>query len=293
MNNILITGGGGLLGQHVIPILKSNYNIWSISRSERSDDDSLKWIRCDLSGDLRELEKALPEKIDAVIHLAQSAHFRDFPSQARHIYNVNIASTMFLLEAAANRGCTHFINASSGGVYQAGDKVLDENDIHLQGAQMDLYPASKLCSELLVNSYQSLFNAINLRFFFIYGRGQEHSMLIPRLVNSVREGKQIILAGGNGLRINPVHVTDAASAVARCFDLEDSATINIAGPDTVSLRELASLMGYSLGRAPLFETHPDQPVQDLVANISLMKKLLVTPEMKLAEGIADYCEFSA
>jgi len=238
MNNILITGGGGLLGQHLLPILKSRFNIWSTSRSEKPDDGSLKWIQCDLSGNLQDLDKALPEKIDAVIHLAQSAHFRNFPAQARHIYNVNIASTMFLLEAAANRGCTHFINASSGGVYQAGDKVLYENNLHLQGAQMGLYPASKLCSELLVNSYQSLFNAINLRFFFIYGRGQENSMLIPRLLNSVREEKPISLAGESGLRINPVHATDAASAVVRCLDLEDSATINIAGPDTVSLKNL-------------------------------------------------------
>jgi len=52
-------------------------------------------------------------------------------------------------------------------------------------------------------------------------------------------------------------------------------------------------MGDSVGQAPVFDTQPDQPTNDLVADISLMKKLLVTPEMKLTEGIADYCEFTA
>src|SRR5207248_610348 len=80
-------------------------------------------------------------------------------------------------------------------------------------AQPSLYVATKLAAEVLADAHRALFTVIVLRPFFIYGRAQDRCMLLPRLVDSIRCGRAITLAGRDGMRFNPVHVEDAARAV--------------------------------------------------------------------------------
>ncbi len=291
MGNILLTGANGLLGSYLVPLLSDANHVWAISRQNQSSGNSnVTWIACDLSESLECINDLLPEKIDAVIHLAQSSFFRDFPQRAQHIFDVNVSSTMFLLEQARLRNCKSFINASSGSVYANSTNVLKESNLFISDNNYDLYPASKLCSELLVNSYRSLFNIVNLRFFFIYGRGQDESMLIPRLINSVKRGNQITLQGNDGLLLNPVHASDAAMAVKRALDLNGAHTFNIAGNEIFSLRKVGDIIGDILGIEPVFLVNEAQQPQSYEADISAMKELLHVPAMSFHDGIADYCE---
>lgn len=247
------------------------------------------WVKFDLSGALSELNALLPERIDAVIHLAQSPFFRNFLEQAEYVFNVNVNATMYLLNLARTSGCTHFINASSGAVYAFSEQLLEEDGVELLKAGCGFYPASKQCGELIVNAYANLMNTVNLRFFFIYGRGLESSMLIPRLVGLVRQGSEINLQGSDGLRLNPVHASDAAKAVIRCLELDGSHTINVAGKDSVSLRQVGLIIGQALGLEAKFNVDSDQQAANIVADISTMQRLLVEPYTCLVDGKSDYC----
>ena len=289
--NIIVTGATGLLGSHLLPILKAENDVWAISRNPPSQalEDSITWVQYDLSDSLSGLKALLPGRIDAVIHLAQSPFFRDFPENAQHVFNVNVNATMFLLNLALSSGCTHFVNASSGGVYSFTDQPLREEGVELLPAGSGFYPVSKQCGEILVNAYAKLMCAVNLRFFFIYGRGQEKGMLIPRLVESVRHHDEISLQGSEGLWLNPVHASDAAKAVVKCLELNGSCTINIGGKDVVSLRKLGEIIGQAVGHEVAFKVNSEQQGSRIVADISMMKALLLAPEMELSSGIADYC----
>lgn len=288
---VVITGATGLLGSHLLPLLENKYDIWAISQQlpARKTSDSISWVQFDLGKNLTGLGELLPSRIDAVIHLAQSPFFRDFPDRAQHVFNVNVNATMFLLNLASISNCMHFVNASSGGVYTFSDGLLSEQGIEMLPAGSGFYPISKQCSELLVNAYANLMHTFNLRFFFIYGQGQNKDMLIPRLVESVRLGKEISLQGNEGLRLNPVHASDAAKAVMKCLDMERSCTINVAGNNTVSLKELGTIIGEALSENPRFNIDRNQKAKNIVADISKMKKLLHTPEIELSSGILDYC----
>jgi UDP-glucose 4-epimerase len=290
--NIVLTGATGLLGSYLLPMLKAGNDVWAISQDPPENDlaEPVSWITYDLAGELSGLKELLPERIDAVIHLAQSPFFRDFPHQAQHIFNVNVNATMFLLDLASSSGCRHFVNASSGGVYSFSDSLLTEQDgVELLPAGSGFYPISKQCSELLVNAYATLMDIVNLRFFFIYGSGQSKDMLIPRLVESVRLGKDISIQGNEGLSLNPVHASDAAKAVMKSLDLNGSHTINVAGKNRVSLKQLGIMIGKTLNVEAKFSANLEQPVNDIVADISVMGKLLLEPETELTDGIAEYC----
>jgi nucleoside-diphosphate-sugar epimerase len=125
-----------------------------------------------------------------------------------------------------------------------------------------------------------------MRFFFIYGYGQNRSMLIPRLVDNVRNGRAIALQGKEGIRINPIHVTDAAAAVIAALGTSKSATYNIAGPDVLSLKNIGETIGELLGVQPHFEYVAGQP-DDLIGDAASMRMTLHVPEVRVENGIKD------
>jgi UDP-glucose 4-epimerase len=282
---ILITGSGGLLGAQTVRQFTGKHEIHALVHSAPAEPlPEVCYHAIDLakSDELNQL----PDEMDAVIHLAQSARFREFPDQAADVFNVNVASTARLLEYARRSRVRAFILASSGGVYGTGENAFKENAAIPQHGQLGYYLGSKLCAEVLAQNYASLFNVSVLRFFFIYGRGQKRSMLLPRMVDNIRAGLPITLQGQEGIRVNPIHVSDAALAIESCLQLTGSHTFNIAGSEILSLREIAITIGHAVEREPVFQFDSVEP-RHLIANIEAMKVALTVPKVALAQGIGD------
>jgi UDP-glucose 4-epimerase len=232
----------------------------------------------------------LPSGVDVVVHLAQSEHYREFPEQAQDVFTVNTLSSIKLLDYARKTGVKTFVLASSGGVYGAGATHFSEDESILARGELGFYIGTRLCSEILSECYEKWLNLVTLRFFFAYGEGQRQNMLVPRLVDSVRAGRAIQLKGEAGLSINPVHVSDAVRAVRRAMVLQGSHKINVAGPDVLSLRRIAEIIGDTVGKQPFFDIQPATGNADLVGNISRMKSLLCEPQVKFEQGVRAYLE---
>jgi UDP-glucose 4-epimerase len=284
--NILITGADGLLGRSLTHRLSQlGFSVTGIIHSAvRQPNPTVEYRILDLSVDWS--IDALPRQVDTVIHLAQSANFRDFPSKAIDVFKVNIESTARLLDYAKQAGAKQFVYASSGGVYGNGAQARKETANLIPLGQLGYYLGSKTCGEILVQSYALVFQVVVLRPFFMYGPGQNRSMLIPRLMDSVAASKRISLQGENGIRINPIHVEDASTAVAATLSLQDSATFNVAGPEVLSIRDICEGMGKFLGKEPVFELQTGQP-NDLIADITAMRERLVTPKRRLLGCLGD------
>jgi len=98
-----------------------------------------------------------------------------------------------------------------------------------------------------------------LRPFFVYGAHQQRHMLLPRLCDGVREGRPVPLAGPDGLRLSLTHADDVATAIVRALTLTAADTINVAGPDVLSLREICEILGAHVGVSPQFSSTPGDP----------------------------------
>ena len=209
---VLVTGAAGLIGRHLIEALRTHHEVHALHRPGSPGEGSgARWIATDLTD--RIFLDALPIGVDGVIHLAQSRRFRDFPEGARDVFGVNVESTAALLDWSVRTGVRRFVLASSGGIYGYGrDPFTEEHPVGSAGP-LGHYLASKHCAELLSESYADHMTVTILRFFFVYGPGQRPDMFIPRLVGSIAEGRPIMLGGEDGLCTNPVHVTDAVSAI--------------------------------------------------------------------------------
>lgn len=283
---IVVTGATGLIGTHLIGSLTNRSRVWALARAGHPESAGhVTWVAQDLA---RSLEvTSLPAEADAVVHLAQSPHFREFPAGAADVFEVNVGSTARLLDWAVRARVRTFILASSGGVYGADERTFHEDDPLPLAGTLGHYLATRTAAEGLARSYSAHFNVVVLRFFFVYGPGQRADMLVPRLVASVKAGRVVTLRGPDGLRFNPTHARDAAAAVESALSLASSETVNVAGPRVLSLREAVEAIGSAVGRSPAFEVVPSNRSEDIVGDIGKMRRLLRAPEVSFEEGVRE------
>jgi nucleoside-diphosphate-sugar epimerase len=285
---ILVTGANGLLGRRLVCALNEKHCVHALIH--RPSEHSIRGVNYHCVDFATEWSMdALPEKVEAVIHLAQSSHFREFPEKAMNVFHVNIESTAKLLDYARRVGAGRFLYASSGGVYGNGPGAFRENSPITGSQQLGYYLASKVCGEVMAQSYASHMDVMILRPFFMYGAGQRRSMLLPRLVDSVSEKRPITVQGEEGIRINPVHVSDAVALVQACLELTGSQTINLAGSEILSIRTIAEIIGHALNIKPIFEhTQGDPP--DLIGNNDLMCRILGRSTVPFRTQVAELIE---
>lgn len=284
--NILITGINGLLGKKLAYSLADN-NIYAIVRDIDKTAKNFSDI-VTINQDLAKLNTdKLPSNIDVIYYLAQSDRFRDFPDGAMDVMEVNIRAPLKIIDWAIKNNVKKFFYASSGGIYTNPQKPINEFlDINAN-EKKGFYLDSKLASEILIRNYASYFETFAiLRPFFIYGPEQNPTMLIPRLINNIQNGKEILLYGKNGIKVNPIYVDDAAIAFKNLLNLEGEFLFNIAGNEIISIKELSEIIGEIVNTKPVF-TYSDNNQSDLIANTNLMKKLLHIPQWTLENGIIE------
>jgi nucleoside-diphosphate-sugar epimerase len=285
MKRCIITGAEGLIGSHVLQTLPSEWEIYAVSRRDVPDlrRANIHWHVLDLCTPFQ--MGALPARADVVVYLAQSEHFRDFPARASDIFNVNTVGVLRFLDYARVAGVANFVLASSGGVYGFGNKSMTEEVVISSERHLGFYLSTKLCSEILARNYLQLMNIAILRLFFVYGQNQRRHMLIPRLIENVRAGRPILLQGESGIRVNPTHVSDAASAIRCATELTGAHTINVGGPEVLSMREIGAIIGKAVGREPVFEVDRNAMPQHIVGDITKMRKLLIPPAVRFDQGL--------
>jgi nucleoside-diphosphate-sugar epimerase len=275
---ILLTGATGFLGSALLPRLAERDEVVAIHPAQHAPPRTrgVSWIAQDLTAPL---SPALPERIDAVVHLAQSRRYREFPEGAVDVHEVNAAATVRLLDYCRRAGGKTFTFASTGGIYAPGRDPVRESD---PPRPIDFYATSKLAGERAVEQFRDLLSGHVLRFFFIYGPGQRN-MFVPGLIARVREGRAVTLAGVDGIRMNPVYVEDALEAVLATLELRESCTLNVAGPQALSVRQIAQQLGRSLDRDPSFAVGDPQP--DLVASTERRDAVIGAARIAPEEGL--------
>jgi UDP-glucose 4-epimerase len=284
---ILITGGSGFLGRSLVArLLAAGHQVWALARSPQAVAAMPAGVQV-VVGDMASLPVAsLPAGMDAVVSLAQSEHFRNFPDRAVDVFDVNVRGKLLLLDWAQRHGVKRYLMASSGGIYgPKAQPYVAEDQLLAVDSPLGFYLGTKLSAEVLFQNYRKLFQTgAILRPFFIYGPGQGADMLVSRLIASVREGRPVQLQGSEGLQMNPVFVSDAAAAFEAALSLTGFHVINVAGPEVVSLRLLCERIGLQVGVAPRFEQMPGEP-SDYVASTAIAERTLGKPLVGIDEGV--------
>jgi nucleoside-diphosphate-sugar epimerase len=283
-NNLLIIGAGGFLGSHLAVFLKKqneNGLVYCTSRTFRNERDL---IYLDVNNP--ETFYNLPKHIDIIYYTVMSSNYHHFPEYASEIWNTNVQGLFRTLEYARNIGVKHFILASSGSVYAPSKYLLNENSALAIGGGSNFYAATKIAAEALVNSYTEFFSISCLRFFFPYGKGLAPYMLLSRMMHNIKNKLPIILDGNDGFEFNPIYIDDAVSACVAASSLEGLHTINVAGPEKITLGGICRIMGNILGYEPNFIK--GGKFWRIVSQIDYMCNILDIPRINIQEGITQF-----
>jgi UDP-glucose 4-epimerase len=252
---VLVTGGAGFIGSHVVDRLAAAGHVPRIFDTRPSP-----WHR-DVEtaiGDVRKVEdvrRALRD-CDAICHLAAAADVGEVIQAPAESTELNAMGTLAVLEAARLEGVKRVAYASTVWVYSAveADEVNEETLLPQPG---HVYTAGKLSGELLCRSYAELYGLepTVLRFGIPYGPRARPAAVIPSFVDRARKGEALTIAGTGEQQRVFVYVEDLAEGVVRGLAPEAiGRTYNLAGRETTTIRGLAEIVQEEIGGVEILHT---------------------------------------
>src|ERR1043166_4481993 len=219
---ILVTGGAGFIGSHLVEkLLALGHEIAILDDFNDFYDPEIKRANiASVAGDIAIHQIDLRdsalvrklfhrEKFDAVIHLAARAGVRPSIQQPQLYYDTNVAGTLHLLEAARTNGVERFIFASSSSVYGAAKKVPFSEEEHLIQT-LSPYAATKISGEFLCSTYSHLYKLriVALRYFTVYGARQRPDLAIHQFTRKIHAGEPIDEFGDGTTRRDYTYIDD-------------------------------------------------------------------------------------
>lgn len=313
MKNLLITGGAGFIGSHLVDRLLASdvehitvvddFNDFYDPSIKRSNiREHLKHPRYSIHEvDIRNrttLEKIFERSnFDCVVHLAARAGVRPSLAEPQLYTETNINGTLNLLEFARQHNIKQFVFGSSSSVYGINAKVpFSENDPIRQ--PISPYAATKGAGELLCHTYSHLYGlrCVCLRFFTVYGPRQRPDLAIHKFAKLISQHKPIPVFGDGTTRRDYTYIDDIIDGVAAAIDYDQSnyEVMNLGESRTVELRELISLLEKELDAHAIIEHHPPQPgdVPQTFADVSKARALLnYQPKTQIEEGLRRFVEW--
>ena len=235
MRNILITGGAGFIGSHLVKhFVKKyeNYNIINVDKltyasnvhflKEINNFKNYTFVQADICN-LNEIEEIFKNnKISNVIHLAAESHVDNSIENALEFAKTNVLGTINLLEVSRK----NWTNSSNNLFYHIStDEVfgsLNENGIFNENSNYDPhspYSASKASADHFVRAFYDTHKlpVIISNCSNNYGPNQHNEKLIPTVINSLIN-KSKIPVYGNGLNIRDwLYVEDHVEAIDLIF----------------------------------------------------------------------------
>ncbi|MFT5287214.1 MAG: UDP-glucuronate 4-epimerase [Planctomycetota bacterium] len=308
MARVLVTGGAGFIGSHLVErlltrgdevVVVDNFNDFyepAIKRVNAAGLDGAEIVEADIRDEGAMARLFAANKFDVVVHLAAMAGVRPSLLDPLHYQDVNIRGTLILLEEIRKQSGIRFVFASSSSVYGANEKVpfSEIDDIH---CPVSPYAATKRAGELHCFTHHHLYDIPTtcLRFFTVYGPRQRPEMAIHKFVRHTLEGRPIPFFGDGSTRRDYTYVDDIVSGVVQSIDAcKGYEIVNLGESETTSLSELVQMIGEACGREVILDKQPMQPGDVIVtfADVTKAKQLLgYKPSTTVRDGLAQFVEW--
>ncbi len=303
--HIIVTGGAGFIGSHVVErLLNQNYKVSIIDNfdpfypktiKEKNMEGfinnlDVKFFELDIL-DTQGLDNQLTDEYDGIIHLAAKAGVRPSIENPIQYQNVNVAGTQNMLEFAKKKGIKQFVFASSSSVYGINKNVpWSESDLQL--FPISPYASTKISGELLGHVYSHLYGIrfIGLRFFTVFGPRQRPDLAIHAFSKKILNQEPLNFFGDGNTRRDYTYVADTVEGVFNALHYEQSnyEIFNLGNHHVVSLSEMLHTIELALDKKAIINRMPEQmgDVSITYANIDKAAQFLqYAPSTSFEKGI--------
>lgn len=293
---VLVTGGAGFIGSHLVEELISNkYAVrvldnLSSGKKENLNGLDVEFVECDITNTIEDKF----ENIDVIFHLAAIGSVQRSIDSPLETNLVNTQGTMKVLEAARNHGIKKVIYASSSSIYGDHPKI---PRVETQPPDpLSPYAASKLAGEYYCYSmYQSCgLETIAFRFFNVYGPRQDfksiYSAVIPIFMSQSLASKPFTIYGDGKQSRDFTFVKDVVRTLVKAVEIESIAgtVMNLATGKQTTVLDLAQKIANLTGKSAKFDMQPARQgdIKHSYADISLAKsKLNYESKYSLDDGL--------
>lgn len=297
MVSVLVTGGAGFIGKHLVrKFIELNYDVTILDnfsngtskfRDEVSDDVEI------IQGDIRNIEtvsKAVKNK-EVIVHLAASINVIESIEKPLIYHETNSTGTLNIL-FSAKYSAKQMVFASSAAVY-GNPKELPVSVDHPTNP-LSPYAASKLSAEAYCRAYSNIYNmsCTILRFFNVYGPGQvsnSYSGVINKFITRLSNNKPPIINGDGKQTRDFIYVSDLVDAIIGVIGYHSLGVFNVGTGRGISVNDLAEKLMKIMDKGDFRPIHTEpnaSEVENSWADISVTKEIFgFMPKISLEEGL--------
>ena len=313
MSHILVTGGAGFIGSHLVDSLLADGEAVTVLDSfdpfydRRIKERNIERHRAHprwhlIETDLRELA-SIRERVrgdfDVIVHLAAKAGVRPSIADPTAYQDANVRGTQNLLEIARERAIPQFVFASSSSVYGVNPRVPWSEDDHVL-QPISPYASTKVSGELLGHVYSHLYGIrfIALRLFTVYGPRQRPDLAIHKFARLMLEGRPVPMFGDGTTRRDYTFIDDIVAGMrsAMAYKQTPYEVINLGNNETLSLADMIRGLETALGVSATIQRLPEEPgdVPQTWARIDKARALLgYQPRTSYDEGLRRFADWLA
>lgn len=303
MSKILVTGGAGFIGSHIVDLLiNSGHEVVIVDNMSAGKKENVnpraKFYLVDIT-DLEKLEKVFEkEKPEIVYHLAAQINIRKSIDNPAEDAKINIIGTLNLLNLCVKHKIAQFIFSSTGGAIYGDTKVIPTPESH---KELPLSPYG--ISKLAIEKYLEFYNKVHslkytiLRYSNVFGPRQNaegEAGVIAIFLSQMFQDKQPLIFGGIQTR-DFVYVKDIGRANLLALKDKESNTYNVSSGSEIDIIGLFSKLNKYFGNkfTPEFqEMKKGEQLRSCLNSEKICQCLGWKPEVRLDEGLdKTYCWF--
>ena len=259
MNKVLVTGGAGFIGSHMVDRLidmgvqVSIIDDFSTGKVENVNKAAYCWKQNLATVDMKELTSFL-DGVDTVFHMAALARVQPSIEEPVPFHNANVNSTHNLLAACKDAGVKKFIFSSSSSVY--GEASTPTSESHMLNP-ISPYALHKLIGEQYCTLFSKLYDidTVCLRYFNVYGNRMSldgaYRLAIPIFASQIKEGKPCTIFNDGNQRRDFTFINDIVNGLISCVGKNHKAEMFELGTGVnYSINEIADIFGCDTKNIP-------------------------------------------
>lgn len=249
--NILVTGGAGFIGSHIVDqLITQGHQVIIIDNLVTGQQDLINpaaiFYQEDITNASKVEEIIQKHQIQIICHQAAQLDVRKSVQDPQYDANVNIIGTINLFEAARKHGVTKVVFASSGGAIYGDTDILPTPETHPTDP-ISPYGIAKLVMEKYAHYYKTIYNIdyTALRYSNVYGPRQNtqgEAGVIALFISKMLQNQQCYINGdGNNTR-DFVYVQDVVEANIQAILGNLSGSYNIATATQTNINQIFDIL---------------------------------------------------
>jgi nucleoside-diphosphate-sugar epimerase len=293
MSKIIVTGGAGFIGSHIVDaLINEGHEVHIIDNLSAGKKENINPKAIFHLVDIRDKEKLMPIFVgtEYVFHEAAIPRVQYSIENPIETNEVNVIGLLNVLEVSKLNNIKRFIFASSSSIYGNCEQLPLEESFLVN--PLSPYAAHKYIGEIYCKLWSRIYKieTVCLRYFNVYGPRMDpegaYPLAIGYFLKRLKEGKTLTITGDGQQTRDFTYITDVVKAnllAMKSEKIDQGEVINIGGGQRHSINEVASLIGGEIEYIePRIEPH------DTEADITKAKKLLNwEPKVDLKEGIKE------